>query len=141
MDSPASKPSCADAQICPALSLTDFFGGSSRPHRLDSGQPATRAPGDVHARVQALPYFITQIVISLARVNPTPGDPIGDTADVSFGIRVQPLSDQQSLIDDIRAPDQPAGSPRPGGRRASRSRAFRFSRPTRTRSSPRAASG
>ena len=39
--------------------------------------------------------------------------PIGDTADIAFGIRVQPLSDQQNLIDDIRAQINPPGGPAP----------------------------
>ena len=41
------------------------------------------------------------------------GTPIGDTADIAFGIRVQPLSDQQNLIDDIRAQINPPGGPAP----------------------------
>ena len=111
-----SNPSCADAQICPALSLTDFFGGSSAAASSStSGQPSSQSPGDVHALVQALPCFITQIVIShRGACSPTAGaTPIGDTADIAFGIRVQPLSDQQSLIDDIRAQINPPGGPTP----------------------------
>jgi hypothetical protein len=109
-----SNPTCADAQICPALSLTDFFGGSPG---ASSATPtsSTSSVGDVHALVQALPCFITQIVIShRGECNPSAGaTPIGDTADVAFGIRVQPLSDQQSLIDDIRAQINPPGGPGP----------------------------
>jgi hydrophobe/amphiphile efflux-3 (HAE3) family protein len=104
-------PSCAEAQICPALSLTDFFGGaSSTSSTASSGQSA----GDVRALVQALPCFISQIVISHeGECRPTGGTPIGDTADVAFGIRAQPLSDQQDLIDDIRAQIDPPGGPSP----------------------------
>ncbi|HEY1285304.1 MAG TPA: MMPL family transporter [Solirubrobacterales bacterium] len=110
-----SNPSCADAQICPALSLTDFFGGAS-----SSSSPASQASqsvGDVHALVQTLPCFISQIVIShQGECSPSGGTQIGDTADVAFGIRVQPLSDQQDLIDDIRAQiDPPGGSGPPAG--------------------------
>jgi hypothetical protein len=109
-----SNPSCADAQICPALSLTDFFGGataSSSSTTSTTGQGV----GDVHALVQALPCFISQIVIShRGECNPSAGTtPIGDTADIAFGIRVQPLSDQQKLIDDIRAQINPPGGPSP----------------------------
>jgi predicted RND superfamily exporter protein len=113
-----SNPSCADAQICPALSLTDFFGGSnassSSSSTSSSGQPS-QGVGDVHALVQALPCFISQIVIShRGECGPsTQVTPIGDTADVAFGIRVQPLSDQQKLIDDIRAQIDPPGGPAP----------------------------
>ena len=105
-------PSCADAQICPALSLTDFFGGASAASSSASG--SAQSVGDVHALVQALPCFISQIVIShQGECTPNGGTPIGDTADVAFGIRVQPLSDQQDLIDDIRAQIDPPGGPSP----------------------------
>lgn len=108
-----ANPSCADAQICPALSLTDFFGGASASSA--GGSTAGQSVGDVHALVQALPCFISQIVIShRGECNPSAGNtPIGDTADIAFGIRVQPLSDQQKLIDDIRAQVNPPDGPGP----------------------------
>jgi predicted RND superfamily exporter protein len=108
-----ANPSCAHAQICPALSLTDFFGGASS--AASGSSTATQSVGDVHALVQALPCFISQIVIShRGECNPSAGTtPIGDTADVAFGIRVQPLSDQQKLIDDIRAQINPPDGPAP----------------------------
>ncbi|HKH41068.1 MAG TPA: MMPL family transporter [Solirubrobacterales bacterium] len=107
-----SGASCADAQICPALSLTDFFGGASSASGTASS--STQSPGDVRALVEALPCFISQIVIShQGECSPNGGTPIGDTADVAFGIRVQPLSDQQDLIDDIRAQIDPPGGPAP----------------------------
>ncbi|HEY6671911.1 MAG TPA: MMPL family transporter [Solirubrobacterales bacterium] len=106
------SPSCADAQICPALSLTDFFGGTQSASATTSQQG--QSVGDVHALVQALPCFISQIVIShRGECSPTGGTPIGDTADVAFGIRVQPLSDQQDLITDIRSQIDPPGGPAP----------------------------
>jgi uncharacterized protein len=110
-----SNPSCANAQICPALSLTDFFGGTSAAASTSSSGTAGQGVGDVHALVQALPCFISQIVIShRGECSPTAGaTPIGDTADVAFGIRVQPLSDQQDLIDDVRAQINPPGGPAP----------------------------
>jgi uncharacterized protein len=110
-----SNPSCADAQICPALSLTDFFGGASSASSTSSGTTTGQSVGDVHALVQALPCFISQIVIShRGECNPSAGTtPIGDTADIAFGIRVQPLSDQQKLIDDIRAQINPPDGPSP----------------------------
>ncbi len=109
-----SNPSCANAQICPALSLTDFFGGSNASSTSAGGQ-SSQGVGDVHALVQALPCFISQIVIShRGECNPTAGaTPIGDTADIAFGIRVQPLSDQQKLIDDIRSQINPPDGPAP----------------------------
>src|SRR4029077_7800270 len=82
-----------------------------------SGQQSTAqtGPGDVRALVEALPCFISQIVIShQGECSPTAGaTPIGDTADIAFGIRVQPLSDQQALIDDIRSQIDPPGGPSP----------------------------
>ena len=108
-----ANPSCADAQICPALSLTDFFGQASPSSA--GGSSGGQGVGDVHALVQALPCFISQIVIShRGECNPSAGTtPIGDTADIAFGIRVQPLSDQQKLIDDIRAQVNPPDGPGP----------------------------
>jgi predicted RND superfamily exporter protein len=108
-----ANPSCKDAQICPALSLTDFFGGANA--SSTSSSSSTGQVGDVHALVQALPCFISQIVIShRGECNPSQGTtPIGDTADIAFGIRVQPLSDQQDLIDDIRAQINPPDGPSP----------------------------
>jgi hydrophobe/amphiphile efflux-3 (HAE3) family protein len=108
----ADSPSCADAQVCPALSLTDFFGGAQSASSTTSQQG--QSVGEVHALVQALPCFISQIVIShRGECSPTGGTPIGDTADVAFGIRVQPLSDQQDLINDIRSQIDPRGGPAP----------------------------
>ena len=108
----SGSPSCADAQICPALSLTDFFGGNAS---ASGSSPSSSLPAsDVRALVQALPCFISQIVIShRGECSPTGITPIGDTADIAFGIRVQPLSDQQALIDDIRAQIDPPGGPAP----------------------------
>jgi uncharacterized protein len=107
-----ANPSCADADICPALSLTDFFGGASS--SSSTATSSQQGVGDVHALVQALPCFISQIVIShQGECSSSGGTPIGDTADVAFGIRAQPLSDQQDLIDDIRAQIDPPGGPAP----------------------------
>ncbi len=101
--------SCADAQVCPAISLTDFLGGGQEGGTggAQAGQP------DVRSLVEALPCFISQVVISHEGECGEGTTPIGDTADVAFGIRVQPLSDQQELIDDIRAQIDPADAPGP----------------------------
>ena len=92
---------------------------SAARHRRAPRPPARpQSAGDVHALVQALPCFISQIVIShQGECSPSGGTPIGDTADVAFGIRVQSLSDQQNLIDDIRTQIHP-----PGDRRRRRAR-------------------
>jgi uncharacterized protein len=107
-----SDPSCWSAEICPALSLTDFFGGSTPSG--DSATASQQSAGDVRSLIQALPCFISQIVIShQGECSPSGTTPIGDTADIAFGIRVQPLSDQQDLIDDIRSQIDPPGGPSP----------------------------
>jgi predicted RND superfamily exporter protein len=106
-----SGPSCAKAQICPAISLTDFLGGAGTTSAQGQGQGQG---GNARALVEALPCFISQIVIShRGECDPSGPTQIGDTADVAFGIRVQPLSDQQDLIDDIRAQIHPPGGPDP----------------------------
>src|SRR5947208_7294590 len=47
-----SAPSCSDAQLCPALSLTDFFGGATgATSATSSGQQSPSQLGDVHALV------------------------------------------------------------------------------------------
>jgi predicted RND superfamily exporter protein len=119
-------PSCQDAEICPAVSLTDFLGGAGGLRDQDAGGQPTQ-PGaedqssqqqvvadeasreQVRALLQALPPFISQIVITR---DPATGE-IGDTADIAFGIRVQPLGDQQDLIEDVRAQIDPPGLPGP----------------------------
>src|SRR5262249_57060940 len=75
----SSSPSCARAQLCPALSLTDFFGGASSSTTSSSSTTGSQNLGDVHALVQALPCFISQIVIShRGECSPTTGaTPIG----------------------------------------------------------------
>jgi hydrophobe/amphiphile efflux-3 (HAE3) family protein len=92
-------PSCRDAQICPAVSLTDFFAG-------EAGQQTQE---QVRELVEALPPFISQVVITR---DPESGE-IGDTADIAFGIRVQSLADQHELISDIREQIDPPGVPGP----------------------------
>jgi hydrophobe/amphiphile efflux-3 (HAE3) family protein len=82
-------PSCEQARLCPAVSLTEFFSGA------EGEQTKERA----EALLQAIPPYFSQAVITR---DPETGG-IGDTANIAFGIRVQPLDDQQQLIEDIRA--------------------------------------
>lgn len=94
------NPSCADAKLCPAVSLTDLFSGSD-------GQLTRERVAGLFAVVP--PYFSQAVV---AR-DPETGA-LGDTANIAFGIRAQPLGDQEKLIDDLRAqvdPPGPAGPP------------------------------
>ena len=109
-----TNPSCSEAQICPAISLTDFLGGTSQSASAAAGGTQSQSnPTDVRALIQALPCFISQVVISHRGECGAGGTQIGNTADVAFGIRVQPLSDQQDLINDIRAQINPPGGPAP----------------------------
>jgi predicted RND superfamily exporter protein len=93
------SPSCAEAELCPAISLTDLFGGAV------GGPSEARA----EALLEAVPPYFSQAVVTR---NPITGG-IGDTANIAFGIRVQPLDRQQELIEDIRAQIDPPGAPGP----------------------------
>ncbi len=93
------NPSCEQADICPAISLTDLFSGAS------GAQTRERAD----ALLKAVPPYFSQAVVTR---DPVTGG-IGDTANIAFGIRVQPLDQQQELIDDIRRQIDPPGIPGP----------------------------
>jgi hydrophobe/amphiphile efflux-3 (HAE3) family protein len=93
------SPSCDQAEICPALSLTDLFSGAT------GRQARQRAD----ALLRAVPPYFSQAVVTR---DPKTGR-IGDTANIAFGIRVQPLDEQQRLIDDIRAQIDPPDAPGP----------------------------
>jgi predicted RND superfamily exporter protein len=94
-------PSCRKAQICPGTSPTDFFTNPTQD--LSSARIA--------ALYSAIPAYDRQAVITSG-----PHGELGHTANLSFGIRVQPLEQQQQLIDDIRAAVDPGGGkgPPPG---------------------------
>jgi hydrophobe/amphiphile efflux-3 (HAE3) family protein len=87
---------CADAELCPALSLTDLFGEGS-------------AVSDQNARafLDSIPEYFSQAVVSREEGGP------GGTANIAFGIPVMPLDEQQDLVDDIRGQIDPAGLPGP----------------------------
>ena len=96
-------PSCKKAEICPGTSPTDFF--------TNPQQGLTRER--IRALYDAIPAYDSQAVVTR---NPRTGE-LGHTTNISFGIRVMPLEEQQSLIDDIRAQIDPPGSgngPPPG---------------------------
>jgi uncharacterized protein len=92
-------PSCAEADLCPAVSLTDLFGEGEGPQSEE----------EVRALIEAIPPYFSQAAITR---DPVTGG-IGDTANIAFGIRVQPLDEQQDLIEDIRAQIHPPGEPGP----------------------------
>ena len=97
-----TNPSCEQAEICPAISLTDFFSGAQ------GGNVGDRA----RTLIESLPPYISQVVITR---NPLTGS-VGDTANMAFGIRAQSLASQQDLIEDVRAQvDPPDGEGPPEG--------------------------
>ncbi len=90
---------CEDADICPAVSLPDLFGDTV----------GTQTSEQARALVESIPPYFAQAVVS-----PGPnGEAIGDTANIAFGIPVQPLDRQQELIEDIRSQVDPADVPGP----------------------------
>jgi len=95
-------PSCRDAELCPGTSLTDFFVNP------EQGLTSSR----IRALIDAIPAYDSQAVITRGA-----GGKLGDTTNISFGIRVMPLDEQQDLIEDIRSQIDPPGAgngPPPG---------------------------
>jgi hydrophobe/amphiphile efflux-3 (HAE3) family protein len=79
---------CREAQLCPALSLTNLFNTQ-----------ATK-PRQIRALLDALPRYFSQAVMTGDR----------KTANLAFGIRAMPLDEQRRLVDDLRAQlDPPKG--------------------------------
>jgi uncharacterized protein len=83
------NPSCLEAEVCPGPALSDFL--------TRGGGKLTRQ--GIEATLGALsPYALRQV----APLDPATGE-VGHQALLSFGIRTQSLSDQQALVDRIRA--------------------------------------
>ncbi|MEX0993383.1 MAG: MMPL family transporter [Solirubrobacterales bacterium] len=79
---------CKEAQLCPALSLTNLFTSGST------------SPKQINALIDALPPYFSQAVIT----------PDRKTANMAFGIQVMPFDEQKRLVDDMRAQlDPPRG--------------------------------
>ena len=94
--------SCRDpeARVCPAISLPDLFGDEPLTQERIQGGP-----------VPAPPYFAQAVV----ETDPETGE-IGNTALLSFGIKVMPFDDQKELVDEMRAlVDSPGSEPPPEG--------------------------
>ncbi len=78
---------CGQAQLCPAFSLPDLFGGSG-------GTGATKlTQAEVNALLRAIPAYFSQEVIA-------PGHQV---ATLAFGIRLMSLAQQQQTIEGMRA--------------------------------------
>jgi hydrophobe/amphiphile efflux-3 (HAE3) family protein len=94
-----AAPSCEQARLCPAISLTDLFAGGAR----------ITSEEQVRSLVASVPPYFSQAVVTR-----DPEGGIGDTANIAFGIRVQPLDEQQQLIEGIREQVDAEGGPPPG---------------------------
>jgi hydrophobe/amphiphile efflux-3 (HAE3) family protein len=79
---------CAQATLCPALSLTGLF--SSLPSAGDN-QPVTQS--GIDALLGAVPAYFSQTVLTRDR----------RAATLAFGIRLMPLGRQQRVIDYVRS--------------------------------------
>jgi hydrophobe/amphiphile efflux-3 (HAE3) family protein len=81
---------CGRARLCPALSLPDLF----------STGPKLTTGAQVRKLLATVPPYFSQAVVS----------PDRRAANIAFGIRLMPLSEQQELIEDLRGRlDPPAG--------------------------------
>ncbi|HEX8054835.1 MAG TPA: MMPL family transporter [Thermoleophilaceae bacterium] len=79
-------------QLCPALSLTDLFRQT----------PGTGT--DARSLLSAVPPYFSQAVITQDR----------RTANLAFGIRLQPLDQQEQVVEQIRKTLEGRGGPPPG---------------------------
>ncbi len=93
-----ANPSCEKADLCPAVSLTDLFGTEG----ALSGERA-------RALIESIPPYFSQAVVSR---DPETGE-LGDTANIAFGIGVQPFDEQQRLFEGIREEIDLAGAEGP----------------------------
>jgi hydrophobe/amphiphile efflux-3 (HAE3) family protein len=92
--------SCLDegTRLCPAISLPDLFGGDAAPTQER-----------IRGVLELLPAYFSQAVVE---TDPETGA-IGNTAVLSFGIKVMPFDEQKELIDAVRNEIDPPGSGRP----------------------------
>jgi uncharacterized protein len=93
-------PTCLDegTRLCPAISLPDLFGSE--------GVPSQER---IQGVLELLPAYFSQAVVE---TDPVTGE-IGNTAVLSFGIKVMPFDEQKELIDAVRGQIDPPGSGRP----------------------------
>ena len=79
---------CLRATLCPALSLTDLFQGTT-----GSGNTTQLSQTSIDQLLGAIPAYFKQAVIT----------PSGREAALAFGIRLMPLSKQERVIDYMRS--------------------------------------
>jgi hydrophobe/amphiphile efflux-3 (HAE3) family protein len=73
---------CAQAQICPALSLPDLFAGGS-----------TASQAEIDGLLDTVPAYFASAVLR----------PDREAATLAFGIRLMPLDQQQRVVETMRA--------------------------------------
>jgi len=79
---------CAHATLCPALSLPDLFSTGSQ-----SGESTSLSQSQINSLLAGVPPYFSDAVITPDRREAT----------LAFGIRLMPLSRQQSVIDYMRS--------------------------------------
>jgi predicted RND superfamily exporter protein len=81
---------CGKAELCPAFSLPDLFGGSGS---SSGGSGKVTSQAQVDELLKVVPAYFSQSVITADR----------KTATLAFGIRLMPLGRQKEVIDKMRA--------------------------------------
>jgi hypothetical protein len=94
----SSARGCGRARLCPAFSLPDLFEGApasaaASAHSASSSAPAKLTAAEVSGLLAVVPAYFTQDVISGDRREAT----------LAFGVRLMSLSQQQSVIEAMRA--------------------------------------
>jgi hydrophobe/amphiphile efflux-3 (HAE3) family protein len=79
---------CGKAELCPAFSLPDLFGGSE-----GSGGGKVTSQAQVDELLKVVPAYFSQSVVTADR----------KTATLAFGIRLMPLERQKQVIDAMRS--------------------------------------
>jgi uncharacterized protein len=86
------KRGCGKAELCPAFSLPDLFGGAG-----GDGGGTIASQTQVDELLKVVPAYFSQSVITADR----------KTATLAFGIRLMPLGRQKEVIDTMRRDLQP----------------------------------
>jgi hydrophobe/amphiphile efflux-3 (HAE3) family protein len=82
----SDKRGCGKAELCPAFSLPDLFGG-------DSGNGKITSQSQVDELLDVVPAYFSQSVITKDR----------KTATMAFGIRLMPLDRQKQVLEIMRS--------------------------------------
>jgi predicted RND superfamily exporter protein len=82
----SDKRGCGKAELCPAFSLPDLFGG-------DDGKGKITSQAQVNELLDVVPPYFSQSVITRDR----------KTATMAFGIRLMPLDRQKQVLDIMRS--------------------------------------